>query len=705
MKTGPIVLVAAAMIFALALSGAGPQQSAEQLFKTGLYEEEVAGDLQKAIGIYQDLLKRFPGSREAAAKAQLHIGLCYEKLGTQEAERAFQRVIADYPDRPEEVRAAREKLAAILKTQAGAAMAAKGPSVRQIWSGAEAARAVRVSPDGQFVTLIDDLSGNLEIRELASGRTRTVTNGDPSKNLYELAGPSCWSPDGRTLAYGWFVKGNTMGVRLIGVDGSGGRVLYQKENEFAIPLAWSPDGRLLAVEMVRNMYTSFDVGVMSVADGSVKVLKSNMLPKTAPKGLAFSREGRFVFFDLAQADDDAKHDIFAVSIDGGRETRIAEHSANEAVLDWVPDSDALLFTSDRAGTLDAWMVEIADGVAQGEPRLVRKNIGQITPLGFSRDGRYFYRQATEMTDIALATVDLKAKTVTEAPKVLSQPLVGVSYYPRWSPNGEMLAFISDRRESPGGVATQALRIRSAETGEIRDVPLKIARIGALAWAPDSRSVFILGSSDKMFLALWRVDIRTGETAVLTGSDPGANIKLLAPDPDGRSVYYSYFEFAKKRCRIMAVDIATRDVREIYRQDAPPDIFGLSVTPDGKEIAFGTVEPDRTWVMKAIPVAGGQPREVIRIKASASGLGISGPHGWTPDGEGLVFLRDDAKEKNKRDLCYMSVRGGELQRLGLTCDGNPRSFSLHPDGRRLALEIIKQGAEVWVMENFLLPAKK
>ncbi len=73
MKTRSIVLIAAALVLALALSGAGPQ-GAEQLYKSALYEEEVGGDLQKAIGIFQDLLKRFPESREVAAKAQLHIG-------------------------------------------------------------------------------------------------------------------------------------------------------------------------------------------------------------------------------------------------------------------------------------------------------------------------------------------------------------------------------------------------------------------------------------------------------------------------------------------------------------------------------------------------------------------------------------------------------------------------------------------------------
>ncbi|MCK7478332.1 MAG: tetratricopeptide repeat protein [Candidatus Moduliflexus flocculans] len=74
-----------------------PSRAPRRSIKAGLYEEEVGGDLQKAIAIYQDLLKRFPGSREVAAKAQLHIGLCYEKLGTREAEKAFQRVIDNYP--------------------------------------------------------------------------------------------------------------------------------------------------------------------------------------------------------------------------------------------------------------------------------------------------------------------------------------------------------------------------------------------------------------------------------------------------------------------------------------------------------------------------------------------------------------------------------------------------------------------------------
>ena len=46
-----------------------------------------------------------------AAKAQLRIGICYEKLGSQEARKAYQRLIADYPGQKEEVALARDRLA------------------------------------------------------------------------------------------------------------------------------------------------------------------------------------------------------------------------------------------------------------------------------------------------------------------------------------------------------------------------------------------------------------------------------------------------------------------------------------------------------------------------------------------------------------------------------------------------------------------
>ena len=700
MKAIRIGCVALAAVLALALWGAG-QQSAEGLYKAGLYEEEVGGDLQKAIGIYQDILKRFPGSREAAAKAQLHIGLCFEKLGFSEAEKAYQKVVSDYPERAEEVQTAREKLSLIAKTRSVASGRDPGPTIRRIWSGTSATSDGRPSPDGKSMSFIDGQTGNLGIRDIASGSTRLVTSKGSFEKELGLAANSCWSPDGKRLAYSWMSQTSAMELRVIDAAGSNERILYQKPNEFAFPVTWSPDGRSIAVSLVQDLYTSWSVAVISAADGSLRILKKVKLIKTAPRSMTFSRDGRFLYIDLPQKEEEPKHDIFAFSVDGQQETRVVEHPADDWVLGLLPGSDRLLFSSDRTGTHDAWLTDIADARTQGEPVLVRRNIGVIDPLGIDQEGRFFYRLNTQMVDIAVASVDLEKRTLIDAPKTLPQPIVGVSYDPQWSPDGRSLAFVVDSRDAPGGRINQALRIRSLETGETREVPTKITRFARPRWAPDSRSIFVIGNDGKTFLALYRIDVSTGEATFYVDSEPGANIKFMAPSSDGKFVYYTYFEFSKKRCSIRRIDLAAKESRELFQAEAPPDIGELVVSPSGKQLAFSIPEPGGSNVIKTIDLPDGTPRDLVKTKMRTSGNYI-----WAPDGKGIIIFKNVSKEKEQRcELWSIPAEGGEPQSLGLSVDAEPRSLTLHPDGRRLAFSVRQPSAEIWVMENFLPAAKK
>lgn len=223
------------------------------------------------------------------------------------------------------------------------------------------------------------------------------------------------------------------------------------------------------------------------------------------------------------------------------------------------------------------------------------------------------------------------------------------------------------------------------------------------WAPDGKSIFAVGSDGKTFLALYGIDVRTGQTTFYIDSEPGANIKFIAPAQDGKSVYYTYFEFAKKRCRIMGIDLATKETRELYRQEAPPDIGGLSVSPDGKSLVFGTVDQDLAWILRAIPLPGGPPREIVKSKINLAG--VSGTYFWSPDGKRILFFVDASKGKAvKSELWSVPFAGGEPQNLGLAMSMQPRTPSLHPDGRRLAFAFSEPSSEVWVMESFL-PAKQ
>ncbi len=93
------------------------QQTAGEMFEKALYLEEAKGELEKAIDLYKKILEQFTDNREVAAKAQLHVGLCYEKLGLKEAPKAYRKVVENFPEQIETVKIAKEKLSVIERAQ------------------------------------------------------------------------------------------------------------------------------------------------------------------------------------------------------------------------------------------------------------------------------------------------------------------------------------------------------------------------------------------------------------------------------------------------------------------------------------------------------------------------------------------------------------------------------------------------------------
>ena len=70
-------------------------QTAEELLPKAIQLEEVKGELEEALEIYQTIVRDYPDNRPVAAQAYYHIGMCYEKLGKEEAMKAYQ---GGYPE-------------------------------------------------------------------------------------------------------------------------------------------------------------------------------------------------------------------------------------------------------------------------------------------------------------------------------------------------------------------------------------------------------------------------------------------------------------------------------------------------------------------------------------------------------------------------------------------------------------------------------
>ena len=181
----------------------GLTQSGQDLFQQALVKEQADGDLRAAIAIYQRIVRDFAGDRTLAAKALVQMGQCHEKLGSQDARKAYEQVLKEYADQAEPAGYARARLAAMRQPSPEAAE----PTIRarRLLAG-HYSDVVDFSggptPDGRSLVYVDSTTDkNLAVRNLETGTSRLITNRGSEEGYmgyFEIV-----SPDGRRVAYAW----------------------------------------------------------------------------------------------------------------------------------------------------------------------------------------------------------------------------------------------------------------------------------------------------------------------------------------------------------------------------------------------------------------------------------------------------------------------------------------------------------------------
>lgn len=683
-KTRAILILA--LVASLGVLGPGKaavsQQTAGELFEKALYVEEGQGDLQKAIGIYQDILKRFPDSREVAAKAQLHIGLCYEKLGLKEAEKAFQKVINDFPEQVEAVKLARTKLTFLPGARAALEKGAGEMKIRKVWD--EAADMGAPSPDGRYLSYVDwENYANLGIHDFLKGEDRLLTS-NSSWETGEMSYQSVFSPDSAQIAFSWQTKEGAVQMRTVGGDGSAARILNDgKDLKFQMPVSWSGDGKhILAIQVAPDQ--GFKIVLMSVKDGAVRLVKSLAPRSVGQLKACLSPDARNIVYDYPSSQASRNRDIFLVSADGSLQVPLVEHPADDAVLGWSPDGARVLFKSDRSGNMSIWAIDVNDGKPRGDPQLLRPDVGDISVMGLTRDGSLFYSLTSGWSDIFVAELDPQTGKVVSPPEKAIRQNEGFNSAPDWSPDGETLACRSQ----------EGLLLHDLRKNETRKLATKIVgglNFHYLRWSPDGHRINGVGTDEKgMWGALYAIDSQTGDSKIIARSDKGGFLFSFDWAPDGKSLYFVRRDL--KQRHIMRHDFESGVEEEIYRQ---PNVVlaWLSVSPDGKQMAFATDEK-----LIVLSTAGGESKVLLGVKDVRTTA-------WTRDGKYVLYskLRDGSKDMF--DLWRILVNGGEPQKLDLSMR-QLMHVRIHPDGRRIAFTASQrpEKSEVWVMENFL-PIKK
>lgn len=591
-----VLTVIALTIISLFAVEVSAQQNPRELFERARMLDESNQNLTEAIKLYKQVINQANDQRALAAKAQLRIGLLYERLGRKaEAQRAFQTVASQYADQAEVARQAGAKITTVAAPRRNIkanAKTATGLTARQVWDG-NPGWAPAISSDGRHLTYVG--SGKaLYVRDVLTGESRHLTMVGSAWDMEGVTSGPVFSPDGKLVAYGWYDKERT-DLRLITLDGAAPRVLNRSDEWTALaPFDWSSDGKqILALARARGQNGTRQIVLVSVADGSVHSLKT-LDGDHSPQKMSLSPDGRYIVYDypargLAERTAEAgapfdDRDIFILGADGGHEARLATQNRRPV---WTPDGRGVVFGRLRGGTVGFWFLRVADGKPQGSPALLTPNIGEgPMPIGFTRNGSFYYKLQSETTELYVAALDPTSGTITDQPATVTQR--SDTDGGEWSPDGQSLAFASQRPKVYFEVAKPIIVIRSVPTGEEKELAPALSAFDIRSWSPDSRFLLVHGADKEKRRGFYRVDARTGDVTPLHYDKPGESVSHSRWFPNEKSIVFIGRDSAGQRIGLR--DLETGRETELYR---PPTAFLLGscveVSADGRHLWRSTCE--------------------------------------------------------------------------------------------------------------------
>lgn len=694
----------------------GFTQSGEDLFQKALRLERNEGKLMEAIELYNRVVSE--GKNESlAAQAQLRIGLCYEKLGQktiQQAQAAFQKVVDNFPDHMEVVKVAREKLSGIQASKSGVVKKSSDFTIRKVLSGVEDGLG-EVSPDGRYLTFVDWNTGDLAIKDLKTGKKRRLTNKGSWLVSDAMAFQSRWSPDGKHIAFDWWdwSKPGFVGIRIVRPDGSNLRDLYRieaQDGRVSTLYDWSPDGKNILASVIRAS-DSGKIVLISVSDGSMRILKEFDFKRTRwnqINRMGFSPCGKYVVYDFP-AEDSPNSDIYVLSIEENSEVPLVEHPANDLLLEWIPGEKQVLFLSDRRGSLDLWRLPMNGKRAGGASELVKEGIGQISSQGLTKGNAFYYVTDKAAVNVYTALYDVESGKIIKSPSMPIDHLGKSTHSPDYSPDGEYLAYVSER--GPSGNERSIICIRSLQTGKERELFFEY-NFQDLQWSPNSRFLLAVTWDKKDRTGheiIAKINVETGDSTQFFRCEKNRtkqSARIAVWSHDGKTIYYVFEENDKNLYRIFARDLNSGSDMELYRAPDRESIIKLSLScsPDGRWLAFVNESERNERIINIIPASGGEIRESFSFEESGN---RATPTEWSSDGKYILFARsfpetDPVVLDNKAELWRVSVDNGELQKLNMTMF-RFYHLSMHPDGKHLAFSSLGPKwveSELWIMENFL-----
>lgn len=351
----------------------------------------------------------------------------------------------------------------------------------------------------------------------------------------------------------------------------------------------SPDGKLIAFDFMGDIYT------LPIEGGDAEHITKGMAFDTHPR---FSPDGNSILFT---SDRDGAENLWILNLDTDETTKVTKgKNQNYVSAEWTPDNEYIVAAKGRL-QVKLWLFH-RDGGSGVQLTKGADNWKTIDPA-ISPDGRYIYyshRMGPWNYNAQLPQYQLGVYDRDNGNTRSLTSRYGSSFTPVISPDGEYLVYGS-RFETDTGLV-----IRTLETGEERwlawpvqrDDQESIATMGVLpgmSFTPDNKYV-IAAYGGK----IRKISVDDGQASVIP-FEVDAEVHL------GPMVEFKY-PISDDR------DAVVNQIR-----DAVP-------SPDGKKLAFTAL--NKLYVME---IPDGTPRRL-----TDSGV-VEAQPAWSPDGKSIAYV--------------------------------------------------------------------
>lgn len=372
--------------------------------------------------------------------------------------------------------------------------------------------------------------------------------------------------------------------------------------------AFSPDAKAIACIRSKALWMMDSDGAQSrkVAD--------------LPEGsgwLAWSPDGQRLRFTVGQLLNNRETSIWEIASDGRNLHQVFpgwSHPASECCGSWTADGRYYVFTSSHSGRMNLWVTRehgslwrrspwgpfqltsgpggpfggtpardgrhifFYNGTWQIDPQVLNLNTRELSSFriggvsiipAFSRDGQWIAYCDPRGKGLFRSRPNGTTDRAQLAPAELTPE------FPRWSPDGKWVAFVSSKFGQPSKV-----HVVPAEGGQPQELLPSSTSVRDADWSNDGKRLVVchdLGPNDSGGSELLIVDFATRRADKLPASD---NLEATRWSPDGR--YIS----ATNQTEFKLWSLASRQWRVIARGRA----FGFGVwSPDSRYLYFQDIQ--------------------------------------------------------------------------------------------------------------------